>query len=522
MGDVRLALIFIVALTSCDERSSDRVVYYSPFSEMSSLICSVDDVFSFSAYTKGTDTDEEERLFCSNLRLVSIDAEVEVSEVNGFDLQGDLAGHCSAKQTGGVECFSVEREEASDNSFDVDVDDFTFDYSVDVSSLESFIDEIPHELHPILLFAEGEYLFDRPLVVTRSTSLRGVGSSKTTLRTFSIDSPLVFHPKEAQEFDLFIDTPLNSEDIGGLIGESNCSSILITDKDSLWPYDERDYVFFGELNKLKLSHDQPRLMEGLRDDYLGDVSVKVFCPISVEISGIHVQVENTSVEQKAISITGAKGLKITGVEISGAGKAGLWIAESSGVLVTENVLEGVFPQGCKTCYGIQTYGSKDVEVSRNLISGFRRGVDVSGIVPSRRVLVEGNVVFADSDVSRGASGLGTHGSAEDVVFLDNYSSGGIISMLLRGTQISVVNNVLENSEYSALYIADGASQYVYGNTLGGQRLNGTPTNRAIDFSVSSGHQQLSVIANQFFSKEGVSLNHPPNNYVELDNVQLTD
>lgn len=247
----------------------------------------------------------------------------------------------------------------------------------------------------------------------------------------------------------------------------------------------------------------------------------LICDAKVLIQDLELTFKKEILGSKAIAIEHAFPVVVRNVKISNSGRVGIWVSESKGVKITNNTLMDGFPLDCKTCYGIPSYGSQDVLIAFNNISGFRRGIDISGYIPSRRVVVTKNLIKAENSPKRGASALGTHGSAEEVIFSFNESNGGMISLLSRGNEIVIDNNTLLNSEYSSIYLATGAINYIWSNTIGGYRENGRLTNRGIEFNVPELHLLTKIEDNKITADVGVRITQFPH-VIEIKNNILVN
>lgn len=519
--------LLTVFLLGCNGKDGQEYIqYYASAEEFVSLVCSYDDGFTYTFEQNADNPTSADIYFCMDQWFSKDNGGAVYSQVVGFDIQGEAFVECLAEEEKSIRCkwireVSGEQDFVSD--YELKVNDFLLDnVSVDVDRLVLYIENLPKELAVRVTLGVGEYVFNKPLSLSRSVSLEGSSIDKTVVRFLGAGDALIVEAPITSELEFNIVSSLEASSLLDAVEGSGCNDVVISDIDSLWPFDERPYVFEGELNRIIPTDSGYEFRESLKGEYIGAVNVKVFCPLRVELSNFTLELAEGGIDQKAIAISRADSVVIEGVRISGAGKAGIWVAESSAVQIRNNILNGAFPEGCKTCYGIQTYGDVDVDISRNHIEGFRRGIDISGTIPSRRVLVFENTVIADSDVSLGTSALGTHGSADGVVFSSNYTFGGMLSMLLRGTDISVTNNNLNDAEYAAVYIADGARQFIYGNVLGGVRVNNTLTNRSVDFTVSDGHRYLNVSNNYLESKVPIRFGQTPGEFISTENISVFD
>ncbi|MEE9383492.1 MAG: right-handed parallel beta-helix repeat-containing protein [Nannocystaceae bacterium] len=376
---------------------------------------------------------------------------------------------------------------------------------------------MPLDKMVILDIPAGRHLITGTIKIARSVFVRGQGSRTSVLAADGAATPILLSvgPRVSERTTLAKPIKrggrvLALSDSMGIWKGYGCSELLIRDESQVWPHDPRDYVFKGELNCGELIlGDRVRLREPARDDYTSGNTVEIWRPSEVFIRGVGLEFEKAVLHTKAVAITGASPVRISDVAIARTGRVGIWVEHSSNVQVEDSQFSDGFPMDCDTCYGIQTYGCQDVTVRDNHIFGYRRGVDISGTLPSRRVVVSGNAVVAESDTSRAASGLGTHGSAEGVIFSNNEIHGGIVGLMLRGDHILVENNAFIDPEWSGVYLSSGGTHYVINNELGGWRTSGVLTNRGVEFNVPVHHELLQVEDNRVTAKVGVRLSQTP-------------
>lgn len=373
-----------------------------------------------------------------------------------------------------------------------------------------------------LVVPTGIFFVDKTIVLNRDVEIVGVSADLSVLKAANenVQEIIRVEPKEEYLLVLPSETEAGVEQLP--LGENTffsiCKKVVIRDESKLWPFDERASVFYGELNEISsVEEGQVNLIEPTRSSYSEGSSISVFCPVSVSISHISLVFEKQTLKTKALSIRGAEPLLISNVKTENSGWVGIWVAESSNVSVVNSILKDGYPNDCRACYGIQTYGSQDVMIKDNEVFNFRRGVDISGYFPSRRVIVQNNYVIANSDTSVAASGIGTHGSAVGVIFRNNRTEGGIVSILTRGNDILITNNSFLNPEYSAVYLDSGAVNYVRDNELGGVRMNNSLTLRGIEFHIKYKHLYSEILRNSVTAKTGVRVSDTPNRLRVEDN-----
>ena len=383
-------------------------------------------------------------------------------------------------------------------------------------SLESSIKLVQRGVDVVITVGEGEFLLSGPLTIERPINIRGLGASLSQIiAPESVRSSFVnINNPEISEL-----IPLSSLEGGSLsievqplsyLGE-DCNQLMIRDKSKLWPHDIRDNVFYGEIVEVDtVDGSTLKISEPLRSSYSPDhAQLFLMCDFDVAISDLGVSFKKQALGSKAIAVKGASSVTIQNVRISKSGRVGIFVENSVDVEIRDNALWDGFPVGCRTCYGIQTYGTQDVLIDGNEVNNYRRGIDVSGEFPSRRVRVVSNVIRASSDVVIGASGLGTHGSAVGVLFFANRVYGGVISAFIRGTNIDVQQNHFIDSEWIGVLLGSGGSHLVKENKIGGIRRSGRATDRGIEFSVPMNHGSSFVQGNIMDTRVGGRIKAPP-------------
>jgi len=506
--------------------------------QMQDFLCETQDAFSIQLASSSENKSFSRRRLCMMPRPLS---EMEKYELKGdisgeifnqhgerikicvFDYQSNISFNVSDFSSSSFTCTSKEYNLSQELKVNNNIINLSiFDYidsenNILVDYLNSSIAEIDSSFDVQLNIPEGNFYLDKPIIVNRSISIKGESSDKSSLIASNNEliNLIVVKPLARHSFKLA--TKINkgenwlstNESLQKLVTDA-CSSLVIKDKSQLWPFDPRENVFYGEISNIKFSiGNVAKLAEPLRSDYSSDSELLLICDAKVLIQDLELAFTTEILGSKAIAIEHAFPVVVRNVKVLNSGRVGIWVSESRDVTITNNTLLDGFPLDCKTCYGIQSYGSQDVLIALNTISGFRRGIDISGYIPSRRVVVTKNVIQAESSPKRSASALGTHGSAEEVVFSFNETHGGVISLLSRGNEIVIDNNTLLNSEYSSIYLATGAINYIWSNTLGGYRENGRLTNRGIAFNVPELHLLTKIEDNKITADVGVRITQLP-------------
>lgn len=542
----RILIVIVLFLMGCDDDNNitkaeieNHVEWGRDASiKMQAFLCDTEDAFSIQLASSSKNNSFSRRRLCRIPRPLS--------ELDKYNLKGEISGSVFNQHGEQVKtcvltyqnntsftdidfssnsfiCTSTkyksyDNSKINNNIINLSILDFVdTENNILVDSLIYSIEEIDANYDVQLIINEGKFYLDKPIIVNRSISIKGVSLEKSSLVASTDElinllqvQPLARHPfKLASNINKGENWLSTNESIQEWVTD-DCSTLVIKDKSHLWPFDPRENVFYGEISNIKFSIGNVlTLAEPLRSDYSSDSELLLICDAKVLIQDLEFAFKKEALNSKAIAIEHAFPVIINNIKVSNSGRVGIWVSESRDVTISNNTLIDGFPIDCKTCYGIQSYGSQDVLIASNTISGFRRGIDVSGYIPSRRVVVTKNFIQAESEATRGASALGTHGSAEEVVFSLNETHGGIISLLSRGNEIIINNNTLLDSEYSSIYLATGSINYIWSNTLGGYRENGRLTNRGIEFKIPELHLLTEISDNKVTANVGVRITQTP-------------
>lgn len=401
---------------------------------------------------------------------------------------------------------------------------------VDQLSLEQSIAEVGDDRLPVVTAGSGSFYFERIWNVKRDINILGAGKELTFFHFLDpesdslVISALEYPPyelgsrHERGDMQLLLNSPLDFS-----AGLASCSLLggVIEDLEQPWPFDSRDGLNSGELISIKKKDGRLiEISEPLRSSYGVGTKVSIFCPLRVTLAGFAISAEQDLNEKKVVNIKGVAGGSVEKISISGGTKAAIWIGSSKNFLIQGNDIQTSANLGCRTCYGVQTYGAQDLVIRKNAISGARRGIDISGTFPSRRILVSHNVIFAPSEnykVLR-SSGVGTHGTAVSSLFYRNEVYGGAVSALVRGDDIDLVENRLLGAEISGIYIQDGKSHAILGNIIGGKRLSGEKISRGVEYAASGGPDaSFEVRSNKIEAKTCIFFKSLPENLMESGN-----
>jgi len=205
----------------------------------------------------------------------------------------------------------------------------------------------------------------------------------------------------------------------------------------------------GEFNKINRIATNVIYFEKLiSDNYLvgsETITLTKIDKIKVNITNLNVDF-GASEPRLGIEVRGDDGGKIKGCTVNRAQIQGMNIINCYKTRVLNcNAHES---NNTGTGYGIQINSSTDIKVYHSTFTGCRRGVDISGDIPSRGC----DIAFNDADGSgldsaggnlpsnSGSSGFGSHETSEFNQFRNNKVSGCRYGVLLRGKDEVVKDN----------------------------------------------------------------------------------
>jgi len=170
----------------------------------------------------------------------------------------------------------------------------------------------------------------------------------------------------------------------------------------------------------------------------------------------------------------------------------------------------------KTGYGIQEYGCVHGKYHHNHFVNCRRGIDISGEIPSRNGICDSNtfVSLGKSYVNvPGITGFGTHGGAEGIIFSNNIIDGAESAIKIRGNSCLVEGNTALNITNEFAYLEFGGEVSVIGNqVISNDQGKGTVSdipNYLITLSNTKDGQRVSVKDNVATIKEHMIYHYSP-------------
>ena len=247
----------------------------------------------------------------------------------------------------------------------------------------------------------------------------------------------------------------------------NVGDLIKLVSDVLWYWDNRSTLYKGELHVIKsISGNVITLIDPLCDTYdISDsetVAVYTYPFKTIHIDGL--KIEYTSAQAAtAMSVVYYQESSLKGLQVINSQTAGLSANYNYNLSISKFLARLNSPTSLG--YGIQINGGTFNRVLDSHFEDCRRGVDFSGGTPSRFGLVYGCTATNQDMASSGFSAFGTHGTAENIAFIDNNVSGFRFGILTRGNNITVRGNKFSGTGIACIQASYGNGLVVDGNTV---------------------------------------------------------
>ncbi|WP_404356383.1 right-handed parallel beta-helix repeat-containing protein [Cytobacillus firmus] len=214
----------------------------------------------------------------------------------------------------------------------------------------------------------------------------------------------------------------------------------------LWKWDNRNKLTKGELHTVKSVKGNKVYFSTKTDDAYTtgkDETVKVstYSPRKIVLENVdftYAKPSNTT----AIIIDPSKSSRFQNISIKNSKLTGLKLIKNVNAEVSGSSFDLGTTKDVSTGYGIQDYGGIKTKIVKSTFERVRRGVDFSGDIPSRYGLVDSSKAFGPpkGSLASGNSGFGTHSTAENIVFKNNYVKNFDYHFVSRGDKITFKNN----------------------------------------------------------------------------------
>jgi hypothetical protein len=259
----------------------------------------------------------------------------------------------------------------------------------------------------------------------------------------------------------------------------NQNDLLLIESNKLWYYDPRPgngALHKGELHRVQgiKSNSEVHLEHPVWDDYAKNENIKITIikPIKTTIKGIEIDRLKTTENTVGVKLTYCTDCSVSDVTVNNATNIGIFIVSNYGTTVENSNIKGA--NYSRTGYGIQTYGSSFSVIRDNIISGSRRGIDVSGSYPDNNSIVEYNTVYGGGHnvlneeyiIEEKQYGIGTHSTANNTTFRGNTLINFNYGINIRSQNVVISQNrFLGYYKNAAILLAYGTNALIDDNRV---------------------------------------------------------
>lgn len=326
----------------------------------------------------------------------------------------------------------------------------------------------------IVLKGGSTYYINAPLKVNHTISITTSGGKANIVKTTMKQKENAFHFENLPIKQTMMKSSVKKGQLS--INVTDASGIKAGDlvhlqSSKLWRWDNRGYLAKGELLQVKsVKGNTIEVETPLRDSYAlsGEkVTVKSYANkrlILKNVSFSYPKVFDSGKE--LVRIDGTTNAVLEGVEVKHSKRLGILLDKTYGTLVNKaNVDLGTTPD-ISSGYGVQDYGGIYNKITNSYFTNVRRGIDFSGVTPSRFGYAGYNKAVGPVKytLASGNSGFGTHSTAEDILFEKNEAVNFTYSFLSRGNRIVFKENKASGSVRAFLVVSYGDNVKAYKNT----------------------------------------------------------
>ena len=215
----------------------------------------------------------------------------------------------------------------------------------------------------------------------------------------------------------------------------------------LWDFNPRPgttNVTLGETKRISdISGNTITVEECLYDNYPAGVILgwSAYRPKGLRLQNVRVE-RSTPENYGGFSIGRKISPELIGCSTLFCGSSAISLSKTYKARVSGCRIDNSWYTGTSTSYGIQCNGGDQTLIESNQMWKCRRGVDLSGSIPSRNALVVNNI----SSAQDGGSCLGSHGGSDLVTFRGNTCIGGTTGIYIRGGRtVADSNTFYDNS-----------------------------------------------------------------------------
>jgi len=270
------------------------------------------------------------------------------------------------------------------------------------------------------------------------------------------------------------DVHINQESVS----VASASGITVGDllritSDTLWHYDNRSSLTKGELQRVARISGTDLYLEAMTADGYDvpgeTVTVAAYTPLTdIAVRRLRITyAANANIG--AMTLASTVGAVVEDVTITNASVTGISLVSSYDASLSRVTIGSA--NRVSTGYGIQDSGCHGTQITDSRFRECRRGVDFSGSYPSRhgrvaRCVVSGSGLASDAtDNYDQSSGVGTHGTAVNIVFESNTFLNCRIGVIVRGEGVTIRNNTFVGDSVNSINMSHGAGLVVVDNLV---------------------------------------------------------
>ncbi|MFJ5759287.1 hypothetical protein ACIQAA_09190 [Neobacillus sp. NPDC093182] len=342
-----------------------------------------------------------------------------------------------------------------------------FDNDPDTNSLQKAIDHSD----TLLLKGGAKYIIDAPLESSHTITIKSEDSRPAMIIQRSSESALLINNVEKASTFVSKKIAYNQpyvelNDTKGI--EPGDLIHLVSSK--LWFWDNRGYLKKGEMHRVtKVEGKKVYLDTNTNGKYnVGkdeSVTAKVYPQISLELSNVSFT-HPTPLKTVMVRVSYTIDANINNVSVTNSKLLGIQLKNTYNSIVNNVKINLGTTKDITSGYGIQDWGGRGTLITNSTFARVRRGVDFSGDTPSRFGTVTHSKAYGYKDgvLASGNSGFGTHSTADNITFKNNYVKNFSYGFLSRGTNITVENNVHEGASRSFIAVSLGNHVNILNNS----------------------------------------------------------
>ena len=311
--------------------------------------------------------------------------------------------------------------------------------------------------------------------------------------------------------------------------------LVIIKSDRIWPYDIDRNLNAGEIGLVEsVSGNSITLGANLKDGYtaLENVTITFYRPTKFECE--NVEFKRKVRENKAsVAIRRCNEPKLRNVTVRDSALSGINISQCYLANISQIYLYDNYVDGTGTGYGLQDNSSLGTQIRGLVAKGNRRAVDFSGSIPSKLGSVDGFYVIG---IDNAGSCLGTHGTADGIVFRNGICDGGLAGLQIRSPSSTVENVKFVNTESRCIILSYTmslsvvnceAQPLIHGSTVGSIAAtparfieildlpDDLPSSEVLTFKGNHGTVRQTVLRFLPSANDGIKYLHATNNDITI-------